>query len=478
MLINVYPSMLQIIPDASESKIYKELREYLSLENEGAKFAKGKKMPKFANRHYFITEKQGLACIGFLPIIVKWMDDRSHAYELMDCRGPIPEFNEDFDRTEDGITLRDYQEQAVIVGNNYLGNLRFPVGMLDLATNAGKTYVPWFTRRAFSNANMLILIPSSLVFRQTVKELTARWPEEVGVIYGDKMEWKPVVISSPKTLYNKMFEDGSITPQMWEDKGYKLLMFDEMHLSTGKEFVQLLKKLPMPIRVGLSGTTTDHSSNMLKLRAIGNFGLKLMKVSKQDLIDRGISQRPTVSILYVPPIFADYYSDAYENGIRTNSIRASIIRESILESHKGECVLITCEHSVHAQFMYEALKDLGSVEVADSKDSSRKRKIDAFAKGEVKILISTMIVRVGLNLPLIRAVYQAQGGKNKISLSQVSGRGERNDGIHDSFAMYDFMDDSPWLKQQSLARIAFYQNEGFEVKFNYPCDEHGYPKLG
>lgn len=478
MLINIYPSMLQITPNAAETKLYKELREYLSLENTGAKFSKGSKVPKFANRHYFITDKQGLACVGFLPIIIRWLEGKQAPYELADCRGPLPEFNPDFDRTDGDITLRDYQEQAVLVGDNRIGNLPFPVGSLDLATNSGKTYIPWFIRKAYNNANMLILIPASSVFRQTVKEMTKLWPDEVGVIYGDKMEWKPVIISSPKTLYNKMFDDGSITPKMFMDKGYQLLMFDEMHLSTGKEFVQLLKKLPMTVRIGLSGTPMDHSSDVLKLRAIGNFGLRLMKVSKKDLMDLGISQRPSVKVLYVPPIFAESYAEAYENGIRENSIRASIIRESILANHKDECVLITCEHSVHAQFLYEALKDLGSVAIADSKDSSRHKKIDSFAKGETKVLISTMIVRVGLNLPLIRAVYMAQGGKNMISLSQVSGRGERNDGVHDTFALYDFMDDSPWLKQHSLTRIAFYHKEGFEVSFNYPCTTDGYPKLG
>lgn len=478
MLINIYPSMLQITPSAAEGKLYKELRGYLSIENAGARFSKSEKVPKFAEKHFFITEKQGLACVGFLPIIIRWLEGKQASYELADCRGPLPEFNPDFDRTDGNITLRDYQEQAVLACNNMIGNLSFPVGSLDLATNSGKTYIPWFARKAYNNANMVILIPSSMVFRQTVKEMSKLWPDEVGVIYGDKMEWKPVIISSPKTLYNKMFDDGSITPKMFMDRGYKILMFDEMHLSTGKESVQLLKKLPMSIRIGLSGTIRDHSSDRLKLQAIGNFGLSLMEVSKKELMDRGISQKPKVTILYVPPIIRKTYAEAYENGIRENSVRASIIRESILANHKDECVLITCEHAAHAQFLYETLKDLGSVAVADSKDSSRHKKIDSFAKGETRVLISTMIVRVGLNLPLIRAVYMAQGGKNMISLSQVSGRGERNDGVHDAFSLYDFMDDSPWLKQHSLTRIAFYHKEGFDVTFNYLCDTDGYPKLG
>jgi len=473
MKISVYPSMLQVVRITGEETVYRDLREYLSIPNPGAKYSKN----HFASRTYFITEKQGLASIGFLPIILKWCDSSNVPVELLDCRGVLPVFNPDFDRTDAGITLRDYQEQAIVVGNNNLNGFPFPVGTLDLATNAGKTYVAWFLRKAYGDCNMLILIPSSSIFRQTVKEYKELFGDQVGVIYGTKMEWSPVIISSPKTIYNRMFEDGSITPKMWEDKGYKILAFDEMDLSTGSQFTQMLKKLPMPIRMGLSGTPRDHSDPKLVLRAVGNFGPTLMKVSKQDLINRGISQRPVVHIIYVPPVYADTYDDAMRVGIEDNPTRCHIIRTLLESRHKDENTLITCNHSVHAYNMYQNLKDLGDTEVTDSKDSSKNRKLDEFKEGKITRLISTMIVKRGLNLPKIRVVVQAQGGKSKSTLSQVSGRGERNDGVNESFTQYDFMDDSNFLRQHSLIRIGMYISEGFEVIFEYPAEPNGYPKL-
>ena len=78
-------------------------------------------------------------------------------------------------------------------------------------------------------------------------------------------------------------------------------------------------------------------------------------------------------------------------------------------------------------------------------------------------------------MPLINAIVMAFGGKDILSIKQVSGRGERTDGYNDSFEIIDFLDDCDYLREHSQERIKAYIKEKLEIEFDYAHDKRYLP---
>jgi superfamily II DNA or RNA helicase len=95
---------------------------------------------------------------------------------------------------------------------------------------------------------------------------------------------------------------------------------------------------------------------------------------------------------------------------------------------------------------------------------SRKNAIKSLLRGATDVLVCSSIFQEGVDIPELRSVVIASGGKSVISALQKIGRGMRPTKGKTTFEVYDFLDKGhPWLERQSRARFNAFKNEGHET---------------
>jgi superfamily II DNA or RNA helicase len=100
----------------------------------------------------------------------------------------------------------------------------------------------------------------------------------------------------------------------------------------------------------------------------------------------------------------------------------------------------------------------------------RKASIKRLIRGDHEALIASVIFNEGVDIPELRSVVIASGGKSTIAALQRIGRGMRvkkdatGNVVKDEFEVYDFQDEGDrWLQRHTRARVAAYMREGFET---------------
>jgi superfamily II DNA or RNA helicase len=81
-----------------------------------------------------------------------------------------------------------------------------------------------------------------------------------------------------------------------------------------------------------------------------------------------------------------------------------------------------------------------------------------------------MIIKRGINLPLIRMLINAAGGDSETNVLQILGRALRKHATKDSVKVVDFYDEGAYLMRHSKHRVKFYKDQKFKVKELYKKD--------
>lgn len=459
--------------------LMEELREYFSVKVKGAFFARRK---GWDGRKYFITEG-GKLPTGFIPHLFDWLEEHPEVLvEVVDERVNLLPFKGTFIDTVGGFTLGQgkyaFQIPAVKSLDNYLTfrgqTFYFPSGVWDIATNGGKSTIAYFLYKNLENCRMLVTINTKDVFTQLVKGFS-EFGEEVGVISSARVDIKPLTVAMAGTLYNRMKSSAFFRKEMGQ---FNTLVVDEGHTAGAKQYAWVIKNLDQAgVRMIMSGTPLDQADEIKALTVTGLGGKILFKETKAELMSLRVSQKARVFIHKVEsdiPPFAKY-DETYHYGVKVSTPRAEKIR-GIVMGRPSKFILITVYEIEHAQFLYDALQGIEEVEMVHGKDLQRAEKIERFRLGDTRVLISTEIIKAGLNMPLINCIIMAQGEKGKVDIKQISGRGERAfEGI-DSFEIHDFYDIGQYIESHSKERIRIYKGEGFEVNFEYPATLSGMPK--
>jgi hypothetical protein len=241
------------------------------------------------------------------------------------------------------------------------------------------------------------------------------------------------------------------------------------HRSSSEEYSKLLQKVDAGARIFVSGTPLENEDKVKNMVIIGLSGRVLGKVTNQEMIDKGVSQRPIVKFLFNnTPIARELDYDAEEKEVIQRSItQAENILNLCIErkDKKGVVSFIDIEHG---EFLQKWLNDsgkLGVVELVHGKDRNRAKKIDAFKEGKIDVLISSMILKEGLNIPNIHYLIRAEGGKSVITSKQFVGRAIRDDKENTTVEIIDFYhgSNSKYCSEHSMKRLKTYKKEGFEI---------------
>jgi len=354
-----------------------------------------------------------------------------------------------------GVKLRTYQKKAI---HQCLVKER---GILDLATNAGKTEI-FIGLMKILNLKTLVLTHRKELLYQTSERIKERIGWSVDKV-GDSLDesGNEATVAMVQTLSKLDAKD--LKTRL---KDFHLLICDETHHSGSalKTYYKVGMHCPAFFRFGLSGTpfTKDEVKD---LRMIGLLGPTIMKVSNADLVEEGFSAKPEITMTEIDQsrLAGLNYPDSYLQGIVHNAERNRKIYDKALELDLPTLIIVQqieqeknlkqMFESNHCQFIW-----------GEQSSEERQKALKDFKRGRVKYLISSVILDEGIDLPSIRHLILGAGGKSSIRTIQRLGRALRIDEGKDKVYISDFLDvGNQYLQAHARRRKRDYEKEGFEV---------------
>ena len=269
------------------------------------------------------------------------------------------------------------------------------------------------------------------------------------------------------------------------------LLSHNCHHSTASTYINVYENMPNArMRIGLTGTVDKKDAiQWWKLQA--NFVDVISTVRNKEMIDRGVSAKPTVKLLPVEypqvPQLAQMATQAlnpnipksqaklmeyqfiYKEGIINNDYRNQLIvaLAERLESQEGT-TLIVVNSVEHGELIQEKLKDSGVTSAflqGANSTSERNDILDGVKSGKVKTLIGTQLIDEGIDLPNLSYLLYTAGGKSPRQLLQRIGRVLRISDTKKTATIIDFQDRThPVFSKQADARKRIYLDEQFTIE--------------
>jgi superfamily II DNA or RNA helicase len=355
-----------------------------------------------------------------------------------------------------GVELRDYQRELVDIA------LRMERCVVAAPTNAGKTEIAAGLLKARPCKTLWLTHRGNLML-QTRERLAKRLGEKVGLVYQDVFDVRRVTVAMVQTLYFHLEEEAYKKLLMDSE----CLVIDECHHQSAQSWLKIAKRCPAYYRYGLSATPLKADA-VSDNKLMSMTGRVVKTVSNKDLIERGISAKPTIYLVknevktrYAP---GDYF-EAYRMGVEENPERNAYIALIVRKHAKlNEPVLVLVNTIRHGLALTSILGHMtnfveGSVGYAD-----RQKKLRELESGKIKSIVATPIFDEGADVPNIRVVVLAGVGKSAIRLLQRIGRGMRKKEGVNEVTIYDFADAGfEYLDDHAKRRLEIYKEEGFEV---------------
>ncbi|MDN6113313.1 MAG: hypothetical protein L0I72_09600, partial [Tetragenococcus halophilus] len=252
-----------------------------------------------------------------------------------------------------------------------------------------------------------------------------------------------------------------------------VMIVDEAHHTTSDTWYQVLTSCKnAQYRMALTGSI-DTSNKLLWQRMRAVFGDVTTEVSNEEMIEKGISAKPKITIFPIlspTTIQEKDYHTAYDLGIVQNDYRNSLIAKLIQKkAGRGDGVLAIVNRIDQGETISNKLDELGvsnNFIHGELEDDERDEKLQAMRDGTEKVLISSSILDEGVDISGIDTLVLGAGGKSLRQTLQRVGRGLRKKKTGENKVdVYDFMDyTNKFLKNHSDERKKIYLNEGFEVK--------------
>lgn len=366
--------------------------------------------------------------------------------------------------------LRGYQFDAVSkVINNEVGGIPHYVGVLDAATNAGKTTMMAAIHLAFkSKIPTIVLLKDGDLFEQFKKELPNLIDsKELGFVRGKEINFNNFTVVMVQTLSPKVKEYTNALSK------FGICLVDEADEGDSKSFKSILSRLfNCKVRVGLSGTIymSKLKKDDMKNRNLKTFfGEVLFKITKKEMVDLGFSTTVVVKLHKgsdYPPV--NGYPEEYSANISNNKHRARKGAELMIRAIKFKRLpaIVIYRFHEHGKLLLKVFRKKipkQRIELVHGDTKNRKKLLEEFRDGKIDILISSFIVKRGKNFPLIRYIQNASATDSQETVSQIMGRGERTHESKTKYYLDDFMDEGKYLKRHSKHRRNYYKAEGFTV---------------
>lgn len=356
---------------------------------------------------------------------------------------------------------------------NKVGNLNLPFGVINGATNFGKTLAMAMVYLSYKRkVPAIMLINDADLYEQFKTELPELLGDDVGFVKGKEKNWGKFTVAMVPTLsrniksYNKQLSK------------FGIVLVDECDLANNKTYKTVITHCYNSFcRCGLSGSVflsklkKDLPKNQ-NLRSF--FGEQVYEITKKEMVDAGYSTDIVIRIYAgnkKPGIKKDYKAE-YDRCITNNEQRTLEIVDRVRNNVKRGRIplLIVCRYRNHTESTWMAINNAFpnlKTEFVHGDVKERKTLIKKFRDGDIDILVSSMIVKRGKNFPLLKTLINAAGGDSHETVLQIMGRLERKDDSKKKGIMEDFFDEGVYLARHSRHRVLYYKKQGFKVKEYY-----------
>lgn len=447
-------------------KVLNKVYEDMKVRHPNAFYLRAYMEPGWDGKIKYITDS-GYAKTGLLPKVTSIIKKYGEEYDIVDRRNAL-EFKE-IPLEVGEFKARDYQVEAVEnIVYNEIDGLLFQRGVIGAATNAGKTLIAAMIYKSFPEAKALILVNNTDLYQQFLDDMPKMFGDDWGYMQGRKVKWARIMVCMTPTLRNRLTEFST------KLAGYNMVVFDECHLITSRTNKKVVTALyNTVIRVGLSGTAFGHKSPINNMDVRAFFGDEVYEIGNVDLMDMGYSTPIIIKIVKGNTkikIKGDY-DEEYVQGITRSRerVRTSLRRAEFYLRRGSYPMLIVGRYHEHVEDLYRCFQarfgDRYNINYIHHKIKDRKKILDAFKEGKIDILISSLIIKLGQNMPLIKYMQNAAGGDSQINALQLVGRAIR---IHQSKKKVyyeDLWDIGYYLERHSRHRINYYLKQGFKVIF-------------
>lgn len=343
-------------------------------------------------------------------------------------------------------------------------------GLIQHATGSGKgDLIAFLAARAL--LCRVLVITSSI---KLVKDLHARCLKfglHAGRLGGGyKEKERRVVVSTDDSL--KAFTEAELAT-------FGAVLVDEAQMVAAQALWKtLMRCLNAERRYGFSATPLDRADRK-GLYIVGALGGVIHKYTPMEAERDGVISKCRLRMVAhenKPVATADGYTEWESDAIATNVRRNQKVLRLIGEYPSPRIIFVrTKEHQA------ELVRRIGELFCVAVNDESSAEELDAaldkLKRGVVPTLVSTPILRQGIDIAEIKTVINAAGGKAVIDVIQKIGRGSRrnlgNGETKDEFWVVDFDDrgcgclgghkSCEWFERHSRLRRAAYRKYGYTV---------------
>jgi len=393
--------------------------------------------------------------LGYLGTVCRTLDKMGKKYKITDNRKPlkwkgIPE-------KIGKLTPRHYQiESALSVAQNKIKDTPFPRGLLHEATNAGKNLIAAMLYVGYGKPPTIFIVNRVHIYHQAIQELSELFPGEIGHIGPTNgkenrgIKWNNFMVCMIQSM-------GKLDRQ--ELYQFLLGIVDECHYASTYKFV-VAKLNNAYVKVGMSGTIGKHKDKNKDAKIIAYFGDVLHKVSNKDLVDWGYSTKPVIAVVKgntTVKIPGNYKAEETHGVIFNKERNKKFIKRLHYHAEKGRLpALVICKYHNHTEYIYKKVKTNFPelrVDYIHVKVKDRLERLQKFKDGETDILVSSLLIKEGKNLPLIKYLSYLAGGDSMITLLQILGRLLRKHKSKKKVYMDDFWDIGYYLLRHSKHRL-------------------------
>lgn len=421
------------------------------------------------------NKKKGMFPTGLLERVKRalkknFKDIQFTIEDLRNFKDKVPDVRE---VSLKGITLRKHQ---VLAANAMLKKKH---GVLWAATNSGKTEVAIAVLKAL-DLNGLFLVKGKDLVQQSYSRFQSRLGnEDVGIVSASQWDQRKFTVASADTLArrlvpsrNKTSEKVIARQKQVQDllHSVDVIIIDECHEAASEGLWNTVRYCTASYRYGLSGTPFKRGDKQ-DLKLIALTGDIIYRVSNKEMIEDGISVPTDIVMVDVEmPVIAGgaQYREVYDMGIVHNEYRNTIICKLANKYYRGgKQVVILIKEIAHGEILnnllyeYEEGAYIPHEFINGSTPIERRGEIlEDFKKGLFSVLISSVILDQGVDIPNIDVLILAGGGSSKIRSLQRIGRGLRLNEGKENLMVVDFADRTHrYLAKHSYDRVQSYSSE-------------------
>lgn len=261
------------------------------------------------------------------------------------------------------------------------------------------------------------------------------------------------------------------------------LIVDEAHVLPADSYYSVaMMATKAAYRIGLSGTPLARGDRRSVL-AIASLGPVIYRMGSQEVIARGDAAKPHIRMVEVDHSTSTTgsaaalahgatYQGVYGNlVVRGKKRNATLIQIAKLAEKPG---LLFVKEVRHGKLLEKALLNAGiraGFVWGNHSPDYRKTMIDRLVRGDLDILVCSIIFQEGIDIPCLRSTINGVGGASVIAALQRLGRGMRVERdqtgavIKFTFEMWDILDrGQEWLENHSKIRRRAYMKEGHTVE--------------